>query len=262
MEILSFPCRGTTFRCARFGQGTKRFAIIAGLSAGDVLLYADAVEAQYAALTERYTCYLFDRPDEIPVGYSIADMADDIEAVLRACGVEKIDVFGVSQGGMIAPMMALRHPELVRSLLLGSTTAHVTPECRTVMEKWSELSRTRQRRALGENILDGIYSPAAAAAIRESYVPGYDALTDEQLDRFCRLTESMFDFDIRDSLGRIRVPVLVLGAEGDRLFGTDHLRELAEGTGGTLQLYGPEYGHAVYDEAPDYVSRLLTFLEQ
>ncbi|MFD0440922.1 alpha/beta fold hydrolase [Streptomyces chartreusis] len=48
-------------------------------------------------------------------------MADDIAAVIRALGLEQVDLLGFSIGGVQVQEVALRHPELVRKLLLIGT---------------------------------------------------------------------------------------------------------------------------------------------
>ncbi len=56
------------------------------------------------------------------------DMADDIAAVIRALGLSKVDVVGFSIGGMQAQEVTLRHPDLVRKLmLLGTGPRHGDP---------------------------------------------------------------------------------------------------------------------------------------
>src|SRR6202012_5413395 len=52
---------------------------------------------------------------------TIEEMADDIAAFLVAIGVRRADVGGFSLGGMQVQELALRHPQLVRKLLLLGT---------------------------------------------------------------------------------------------------------------------------------------------
>ena len=49
-------------------------------------------------------------------------MADDIAALLRHLVIEKADVFGYSMGGGVALQVAIRHPEVVRKLVVASTS--------------------------------------------------------------------------------------------------------------------------------------------
>jgi pimeloyl-ACP methyl ester carboxylesterase len=53
-----------------------------------------------------------------PFGYE--QMADDTAALLRQLGIEHADLFGYSMGGGIALQVAIRHPELVRKLVLAA----------------------------------------------------------------------------------------------------------------------------------------------
>ena len=50
---------------------------------------------------------------------SVETMGDDALAVLDAAGIAKAHIFGVSMGGVIVEDIALRHPERVRSLIVG-----------------------------------------------------------------------------------------------------------------------------------------------
>ena len=54
--------------------------------------------------------------------YTMAQMADDVAAVIEAAALESVIVVGISMGGMIAQHVAMRHPGKVRGLVLLATT--------------------------------------------------------------------------------------------------------------------------------------------
>jgi len=62
---------------------------------------------------------LSDKPDTL---YTIPIMADDAAGLLRHLGIRQAYIFGVSMGGMIAQELVLRHPQMVRRLVLGCTS--------------------------------------------------------------------------------------------------------------------------------------------
>ena len=52
---------------------------------------------------------------------SIEDMADDAATFIRALGLDRVDVFAFSLGGMVAQALIGKHPDLVRKLILAGT---------------------------------------------------------------------------------------------------------------------------------------------
>ncbi|MEZ5985054.1 MAG: alpha/beta hydrolase [Hyphomonas sp.] len=57
------------------------------------------------------------------VPYLLNDMAADAAALIEALGADKADILGVSMGGMIVQLMALNHPDRVRTLIPVMTTS-------------------------------------------------------------------------------------------------------------------------------------------
>lgn len=83
---------------------------------------------QLRAFTKHYRVVTFDnrgvgRSDKPLEPYTIKDMADDVVGLMDHLGIEKAHILGVSMGGMIAQEVAIRHPERVKKLILGSTNA-------------------------------------------------------------------------------------------------------------------------------------------
>jgi len=69
--------------------------------------------------------------------YTLDDMADDAAGLLDALGIEAAHVVGASMGGMIAQMLAVRHPEKVRSLCSIMSTTGARLVGRPSMKLWS-----------------------------------------------------------------------------------------------------------------------------
>lgn len=61
------------------------------------------------------------RTADIDRPFSFEQSADDAAALLRHLGVERADFYGYSNGGSIALQMGIRHPGLVRKLVVAST---------------------------------------------------------------------------------------------------------------------------------------------
>lgn len=88
---------------------------------------ADWGEVVPSALATRFRVISFDnrgtgasdKPDE---EYHLEVMADEAMAVLDAAGASRAHVVGISMGGMIAQLVALRNPGRVERLALLSTT--------------------------------------------------------------------------------------------------------------------------------------------
>ena len=122
--IFTAEADGIRMQYLEFGHGEKTLVILPGLSVKSVLLYEEAIVPAYSVFAREYTVYLFDRRLDLPDGYSIADMAADT-AVMNSLGISGACVFGVSQGGMIAQILASSHPELVKKLVLASTASRM-----------------------------------------------------------------------------------------------------------------------------------------
>jgi len=67
-------------------------------------------------------------PLDVDADYDLGDMALDVIAVLDALDIPLAHIAGMSMGGYIAQLLAIRHPERVASLALMSTSLSSRPE--------------------------------------------------------------------------------------------------------------------------------------
>jgi len=79
------------------------------------------------------------RTADIDRPLSIEQMADDTAAALRDLGIEEAYIFGYSMGASVALHLAIRHPDVVRKLVLASVTYNLSGIHPGLMEGLAEM---------------------------------------------------------------------------------------------------------------------------
>lgn len=245
----------------KFGQGSKTFVCLPGLSLKSLVTYADSVKDAFTLFYDDYTLYVFDRIMSPAEGYTVYDMADDTAEAMKQLGLSDCYVFGASQGGMIAQCIALKYPALVSKLVLGSSCCRMNSIFNDVVVKWGELAKAKDTQGLNYSFVHNVYSKKTLSALADYLMSLNSGYTDEEFERFRIMDEASLGFDIYDKIKNIQCPILVLGAEGDKVISVQGSYEIAEQTGAQLYIYN-DYGHAVYDEAPDYRQRIKDFFDK
>jgi pimeloyl-ACP methyl ester carboxylesterase len=199
-----------------------------------------------------------------PGPYSVAQMADDAVAVLDAAGEASAHVYGISLGGMIAQELVLRHPQRVRSLVLGCTTpggpraVPAAPETLAFFERrggmpaeeavWASVPYNygpETRRDHGERIAQDI-----AQRLRFPIEP----------EPYRAQLAAALGHDAHDRLGDIRAPTLVIHGTEDVMVLPANGRLLAEAIPGAELLDGPGAGHLYFTDAPELDDSVAAFL--
>ena len=244
----------------KFGTGEKTAVIIPGLSLKSVTESAASVESAYRAMKNDYTVYVFDRRMDCAEPYTVEDMADDMAAAFDALGIRGAYVFGASQGGMIGLTLAIKCPDLVSKLAVSSTAARMTADNQGVVLEWVRLAEEGDADGLIDSFINKVYTKGFAEKYGAIIKQMLGDVSDAELNRFIVTAKACKGFDIYDRLADIKCPVLVIGARYDMVLGAESSVELAEKAKAELYIY-EDYGHAVYDEAPDHLSRLMSFFE-
>ncbi len=248
----------------RFGTGPKHLVMLPGLGDGLRTVKGTALPMalMYRAFAKDYTVWMFSRRDSLPEGFSTRDMARDQAAAMDALGIEKAHVVGVSMGGMIAQHLAVDYPEKVGNLVLVVTSARPIPILLESLGEWVTHARRGDHAALMDSNLRRIYSEDYYRK-NKWMIPLVGKLTKpKSYDRFFVQAEACRGHDAFAALPKITAPTLVVGGERDLSLGGDASREIAARIpGAELKMY-TQWGHGLYEEAPDFQKTVLEFLRR
>ena len=157
--------------------------IITGLSEQSVINFADAIKSSYKLLEKDFTIYLFDRRNDLPDKYSIAEMAEDTAQAIKSLKLEHIYLFGVSQGGMIAMQIAATHPELVTSMIVGSTAASISQRAQRLFNSRVNLAKSGDSEALTLDFSQAVYPEKIFEQSKDLLINAAKAVTSDDLRR-------------------------------------------------------------------------------
>ena len=259
-EGFSADIRSMDLDYLHFGnEEGEKFVILPGLALKSVLGSAEAIISAYALLAKDYDMYLFDHIPEEPEGYEIADMAEDTIAAFDELGLAHVHLMGVSMGGMVAQTIALKAPERVVSLILCSTAMSSAYADPAVFVKWKALTEERNTPALMAAFGESVYTPAFYEKYKDLIIASGEGATEQDFRNFLISLEAIRHFDVHETVRQITCPVCVLAAEEDRVIGVQAAYDFIEALNCQHYIY-KGYGHAVYDEAPDFLSRVHNLL--
>lgn len=262
METLTVAVNGGELDCVRFGRGERPLIILPGLSFQRVKSAGLSLAWMYRAFGKEHTVYVFDKRTCIPDGLTLREMADDQAAAMEQLGLVDADVFGVSQGGMIAQYLAIDHPQCVRRLALGVTAARVNPVMEESVGNWIAWAEQGDYASIVTDMMgEKMYSAAYVKKYRWLLPMLRKMGRPKDMSRFLNMAKACLTCDTYGELHKITCPTLVLGGKEDRVVTGAASEEIAAALGCDIHMY-PGLGHAAYEEAPDFNQRIQEFFSQ
>jgi 3-oxoadipate enol-lactonase len=201
-----------------------------------------------------------------PRPYSLEQMADDAVAVLDAEGVERAHVVGASMGGVLAQILAARHPHRVRSLVLACTACRHHEWRRELLQEWADDVRAGGMGALGgDDGLRWLVGPRLHRRFGVWLNLMARILLQAQPENFAAQVAAILDApdELRFELVNVDAPALVITGSQDLLTPVGDAEELTEllPRARLEELRGA--GHALMAEAPNAFNRaVLAFLAE
>jgi pimeloyl-ACP methyl ester carboxylesterase len=170
--------------------------------------------------------------------FRLVDVADDVAALLRHLDVEPAVVVGYSMGGSVAQQLALRHPDVVRGLVLCATAAHlpywywrgmglVQLVLRLLPRHWWERATIAQAEGRSRVQVSRMLTPDLPDETL-AYLPWMiGELSRGSAEDLAEAGRELGRFDSRGWVGGLRPPAAVIVTARDRLVRPHLQRELA-----------------------------------
>ena len=248
-------------------NGVQLFYDLTGPAAAPVLVFSNSLgttlemwDAQVRALASRYRCLRYDtrghgRSPAAGGPLTIEGLADDLGGLLDALGIEKAHVVGLSLGGMTAQAFAVRFPQRAESLVLMATSAHLPPP-----EGWdqrADLVRREGMQAIVDTVMARWFTADTVALSPEAVKPVRDRFLAIDPEGYAACCLAIRDMDLRQQIGAIAAPTLVIAGEDDPATPLEMLEDIASRIRGAELTVVPEAAHLVAIEQPDAVNELL-----
>lgn len=192
--------------------------------------------------------------EETPGPYNIAALADDAAALIRHLGLNEVVFVGLSIGGLIGQSLAVRHPGLLRALVISNSAAKIGDAA-----MWSD--RINQIRA------DGLAS-IGAATMERWFSPGFRAkghhaiwqrmLERQPVEGYISCCQAIAAADLHEETRKIALPVQLIAGTHDGSTPPTLVRETASLIRDARYADIAGAGHLPCVEAPEAYAGILT----
>ena len=242
--------------------------------AGDPIVFSHGLlwsgrmyDAQVAALKSRFRCITYDHRGQgqsppSPRPYDMDDLAVDAAQLIETLGCKPCHFVGLSMGGFVGLRLAIRRPELLRSLTLIESAAD--PEPRLNVPKYRAMSLVTRffgykpllpavmKIMFGRAFLDDESRTAERKVMEERLLALRDAPTRAALESVIGRAA------VTDQLHKIKTPTLVLHGADDQAIVPSRARKTFEGISGARWVTIPRAGHTSTVEEPAAITSALS----
>lgn len=193
---------------------------------------------------------------------TMASLAEELAGALREAADAPLDVLGISTGGSLALQLAADRPAVVRRLVVVSAAARLGDRAREEQRALAELVRTGDRRgAFGQLAADLAWRPARAPLALTGRVLGPLLWPDAgDLRDLAAVIDAEEAFDLRDRLGDVRAPTLVVAGGHDPYYEDGAFEALAGGVRDGRLVRFARRGHVTVASDPRFVPAVAEFL--
>jgi 3-oxoadipate enol-lactonase len=199
----------------------------------------------------------------VPPGpYRLDELVDDAARVIAEWGRAPVVFVGLSMGGMVAQGLAIRHPQLLRGVVIANSSASYPPAAR---EAWAQRIAT---------VGQGGLAAVAEATMERWFTPAFRAAQPQTVERFRQVVlhtnaagylatcAAIAQVDWLDRLAQVRCPALVVAGGQDAGAPPAMAQAIAAGIPGAELVQFDEVAHMSAIEQPGrFIAAVRAFIQ-
>ncbi len=223
-------------------------------------------DKQVEVLKDRYRCITFDfrgqgQSEVTQSGYDMDTLSEDSAALIEALKCAPCHFLGLSMGGFVGMRLAIRRPELLRSLLLLETSAD--PEPQENVGKYRRLNFVSRWFGMGL-----VANKVMPIMFGQKFIHDPDRADERELWRqraianskvgISRAVNGVVDREgVYDQLDRIKTPTLILVGDQDVATVPAKSERMRDRIAGSQMQIIPGAGHTSTVEEPEFVNAAI-----
>lgn len=246
-------------RYFKFGHGTKNMVIIPGVNMNSVMKLENLIIDAYNIFESDFSVYVFDRITKMEKSYDVYDMASDLIKALDYLKLDNLYLFGTSQGGMIAEVIAIKRPDLIYKLNINSTVGYVDNNEYKIFNNLINLCNENKIYDAVDLLAQNIYSANLYNNIKNTLNDYAKSLSKLDINNFIVECEALNNFNVLNDLSNIKCSTLIIASKKDKIFDYHKSIELNDKIKNSRLYLYDDYSHTVYDEATDFKKIVYDF---
>ena len=188
--------------------------------------------------------------------YTIADLGHDVLTLMDHLRLERASYCGLSIGGMVGQWLAANHPDRIDRLILIATSAYIGPPD-TWLDRAAAVRTAGTVEVLADAVVARWFTPAWAAEHGHTVREYRDMLAASPVEGYAGCCEAIAGFDVRDQLGRVTAPTLVISGADDPSIPPPHQQLIADSIPGATLRIVADAAHLASVQHPAQVNRLI-----
>ncbi|EON19700.1 3-oxoadipate enol-lactone hydrolase/4-carboxymuconolactone decarboxylase [Cupriavidus sp. GA3-3] len=250
--------------------GARLFYTVDGPESAPAILFSNSLgtdhtmwEPQAAALAGRYRVVRYDtrghgRSTAPGDAFTVAQLGQDVIAILDALGIGQAVFCGLSMGGLTGMWLGIHAPQRFSHIVLANTAAKIGNA-----DGWNTRIETVRREGMAVMVAPSVerwFTPEFAATAERALDGLRDVLAGLAPRGYAASCAAVRDADFRESVASIQVPVLVIAGSQDPSTPAQEGRALADAIPGARFVELPAAHISSFEQPGRFTAALLDFV--